>query len=110
MDFCPIFRCRALLDQASCAPSQRKALRCPAGGGTPARAAARARAVNGGRACKRFHLTTPSCVYRILAVDRHGEGGDNLIVPVLLECDCRVVFCGEMKRNTAVKLIFMLAV
>jgi hypothetical protein len=55
-------------------------------------------------------LTTPSCVYRILAVDRHGEGGDNLIVPVLLECDCRVVFCGEMKRNTAVKLIFMLAV
>jgi len=33
----------------------------------------------------RFDLTTRSGEYCILAVDRHREGGDNLIVLALLE-------------------------
>src|SRR5437588_10255376 len=86
-----------------------KALCYAAGGRAAARAVARPRSTNAGRACKCFHLTTQGCVYRILPVDRHGEGGDNLIVLVLLEYGC-ALFLWETKRNTAVKLILMLAV
>src|SRR5216684_3086259 len=76
---------RTCLDKASGTFAQGKTIRDATRGRAVARTASRARSANAGGASKCFDLTTLSYECRILTVDRPGEGGDNSVVPLLLE-------------------------